>query len=251
MPEEVATYLNQRTNTLAQVVKALQGSRPSDFDWKKLEVLFPGVLDSKELARADFEAIERMMETAALAEIGQGTEAGDKAFAELTALGNALQNIYGKSSDSALGEYTEGKGWSWRDKMTPDQIDAFRALLKEQGQGERGLSGLLTGKLSVARKPSIQCPGCGLGLEELRRQGRVGCEQCYQAFDAYLSESLERLHGASRHVGRLPGLPEGELERRQQVEGLKGELQDAVREEDYERAADLRDEIQALESGAG
>ena len=148
MPEEVATYLNQRTNTLAQVVKALQGSRPSDFDWKKLEVLFPGVLDSKELARADFEALELMMETAALAEIGQGTAAGDKAFAELEALGNALQNIYGKSSDSALGEYTEGKGWSWRDKMTPDQIDTFRALLKEQGQGERGLSGLVNQHIS-------------------------------------------------------------------------------------------------------
>jgi len=123
--------------------------------------------------------------------------------------------------------------------------------LLQMAQKGLGPGAALTGKLSVARKPSIQCPGCGLGLEELRRQGRVGCEQCYQAFDAYLSESLERLHGASRHVGRLPGLPEGELERRQQVEGLKGELQDAVREEDYERAADLRDEIQALESGAG
>ena len=122
--------------------------------------------------------------------------------------------------------------------------------LLQMAQKGLGQGATVTGKVSVTKKPSIQCPGCGLDLEELRRQGRVGCEQCYQTFDAYLSESLERLHGATHHVGRLPGLPEGELERRQRVEGLKGELQDAVREEDYERAANLRDEIQALEADA-
>lgn len=109
--------------------------------------------------------------------------------------------------------------------------------------------GVVSGKLSLPKQPSVECPGCGLSLEELRRQGRVGCERCYRTFASYLSDSLERLHGATRHVGRLPGLPEGELERRQRVEGLRDELQAAVREEDYERAANLRDEIEALEPG--
>lgn len=122
--------------------------------------------------------------------------------------------------------------------------------LLQMAQKGLGSGAALPGKATKPRKPSIQCDGCGLDLEELRRKGRVGCEQCYQTFDAYLTDSLERLHGATRHVGRLPGLPEGELERRQRVEGLKGELQDAVREEDYERAANLRDEIDSLESGA-
>ena len=121
--------------------------------------------------------------------------------------------------------------------------------LLQMAQKGLGEGGAFTGKVPATKKPTLQCPGCGLGLEELRRQGRVGCETCYKTFDAYLSDSLERLHGSTQHVGRVPGLPEGELERRQALEDLKGELQVAVREEDYERAADLRDEIQSLDAG--
>ena len=118
---------------------------------------------------------------------------------------------------------------------------------------QKGLSkgAAVTGKVSIQKKPSIQCKSCGLDLEELRRQGRVGCQDCYQAFSGYLADSLERLHGATKHVGRLPGLPEAELERRQRVEGLRDALEVAVREEDYERAASLRDEIQSLDSDSG
>ena len=120
--------------------------------------------------------------------------------------------------------------------------------MAQKGLGKQGA--VLSGKVSLQKRPSIQCKNCGLDLEELRRQGRVGCQDCYQAFSGYLADSLERLHGATKHVGRLPGLPEGELERRQQVAGLRSDLETAVREEDYERAASLRDEIQALDSDA-
>lgn len=123
--------------------------------------------------------------------------------------------------------------------------------LLQMAQKGLGEGATVSGKFTVAKKPTLQCPGCGIGLDELRRKGRVGCEVCYQTFDAYLSDSLERLHGSTQHVGRVPGLPEGELERRQMLEGLKGELQAAVLEEDYERAADLRDEIQSLDSNSG
>jgi len=123
-------------------------------------------------------------------------------------------------------------------------------LLQMAQKGLEG-GGVFTGKLTASKKPSVQCPECGLDLEELRRQGRVGCERCYETFDGYLSDSLERLHGSTQHVGRVPGLPQGEVERRHRVEGLKGELQAAVREEDYERAANLRDEIESLESDTG
>ena len=101
------------------------------------------------------------------------------------------------------------------------------------------------------KTPGPSCPSCGMTLEELRRRGRVGCEQDYVVFRKYLDELLERMHGAREHTGRLPGIPEGELERAQRVRDLRTALEVAIQEEDYERAATLRDEIQTLETGSG
>ena len=95
------------------------------------------------------------------------------------------------------------------------------------------------------------CQDCGMTLEELRRRGRVGCQRDYEVFHEYLEELLERMHGAHGHVGRLPGIDEVELERIQRVTDLQDKLELAIREEDYERAAGLRDEIKSLDEHEG
>jgi hypothetical protein len=61
MNPDAGSYYNKRTSAIATVVKILQGSRPSDFDWQKLDILFPQLPDSEDLADADFNA---MMEVA-------------------------------------------------------------------------------------------------------------------------------------------------------------------------------------------
>lgn len=106
------------------------------------------------------------------------------------------------------------------------------------------------------RKGGPTCAGCGLQLEEFRRKGRLGCPQCYEAFAAHLGEVLERVHGARQHVGRLPGTdaanpaaPEDclALEREKRLVDLRQKLEIAIREEAYENAARLRDELKQLE----
>ena len=106
----------------------------------------------------------------------------------------------------------------------------------------------LSAQKARAQARSMRCPDCGISLEELRRHGRVGCAGCYDVFADYLAELLERMHGAQEHVGRLPGIGEGELERLQRVTSLKGELDLAIRKEDYEHAAAIRDELKLLET---
>ena len=98
-----------------------------------------------------------------------------------------------------------------------------------------------------AQARALRCDNCGINLEELRRHGRVGCAHCYEVFKDYLAELLERMHGSREHVGRLPGIGEGELERMQRVTSLKGDLERAIGKEDYERAATIRDELKQLE----
>jgi protein arginine kinase activator len=89
--------------------------------------------------------------------------------------------------------------------------------------------------------PEITCAECGMTLSEFRQKGRLGCPADYDLFAPHVGE----------HVGRLPGLSEEELERLRKLEELRMELDSVIREEDYESAARLRDEIEALEPSAG
>lgn len=99
------------------------------------------------------------------------------------------------------------------------------------------------------RVKAPRCPSCGMTLDELRRRGRVGCARDYTVFKDYMRELLDRMHGAHEHVGRLPGLTEGEIERMHRLSSLRSALDEAIREEDYEQAASLRDEIKHLDPG--
>jgi protein arginine kinase activator len=101
------------------------------------------------------------------------------------------------------------------------------------------------------KRVARQCPDCKMTLDELRRRGKVGCAKDYEVFADYLGELIERMHGASEHCGRLPGVGEHEMERRARIGDLKNRLERAIREEDYECAAGLRDELRTLEHEPG
>lgn len=91
------------------------------------------------------------------------------------------------------------------------------------------------------------CPHCGMTVAEFKRKGRLGCPHDYEIFGDQLEGLLQRMHNATQHVGRLPGVAEGEVQRIQQLSELRARLEEAVREEQYESAARLRDEIKGLE----
>ena len=101
-----------------------------------------------------------------------------------------------------------------------------------------------------AKRVVRQCPDCKMTLDELRRRGKVGCAKDYEVFADYLGELIERMHGASEHCGRLPGVGEHEMARRARIGDLRQRLERAIREEDYECAAGLRDELRTLEHEA-
>lgn len=91
------------------------------------------------------------------------------------------------------------------------------------------------------------CGTCGLTLNELRAQGRLGCSDCYGTFREHLEPLLLRMHQATAHQGRGPGVDEATLDLSQRIERLREAMDLAIREEDYEDAARLRDELDQLE----
>jgi protein arginine kinase activator len=108
---------------------------------------------------------------------------------------------------------------------------------------------LLKAQQPSARKqaPGIACPDCGMTLRDFRQRGRLGCPKDYEVFGAQLRDLLERIHGAARHVGRGPNQDELTVVRRKRLDELQQALASAIRDEAYEVAAKLRDEIKSLE----
>lgn len=102
--------------------------------------------------------------------------------------------------------------------------------------------------LRIRREPAIQCPDCGMTLLEFRQKGRMGCPKDYEVFGGHARELLERIHGATQHVGRLPGQDPAVVERARRMGELQKELEAAIRQEAYEQAARLRDELKSLQS---
>ncbi len=85
-----------------------------------------------------------------------------------------------------------------------------------------------------------KCKACGLSWESFEETGLLGCDICYQTFQDHLDIVLCRIHGSNHHIGSRPKskrqrISEAELGR------IKGELDDAIKSEDFERAAELRD----------
>jgi len=94
-----------------------------------------------------------------------------------------------------------------------------------------------------------RCAYCQTSLRDFRASGRLGCAQCYTAFEGALRELLRRVHGAATHRGRVYEVPEAAPERgaAAELESLRERLQRAVTAEEFEMAATLRDQIRALE----
>jgi len=97
--------------------------------------------------------------------------------------------------------------------------------------------------------PERVCESCGLSFSEFRRQGLLGCPHDYDAFGSALETLVERAQeGATRHVGKVPRRAGLGQQRQTDILRLRGALRAAVTQEDYERAATLRDQIKQLEN---
>ncbi|MCA9092904.1 MAG: UvrB/UvrC motif-containing protein [Planctomycetaceae bacterium] len=93
----------------------------------------------------------------------------------------------------------------------------------------------------------LVCPNCGISFKEFRSQGRLGCPHDYIAFQEELIPLLENIHGETQHIGRIPKRAPEDSRKQFQIIKLKNDLRQAIAEEMYEKAAELRDEIQKLE----
>lgn len=100
-----------------------------------------------------------------------------------------------------------------------------------------------------SRADEAVCPVCGSSFSRLAETGRVGCAQCYKTFYNELLPYLKRVHGSTKHAGKVPNsAPLAVKPEDGSLEALRSELNRLVSEEKYEEAAVVRDKIKKLES---
>ncbi|MEH6992313.1 UvrB/UvrC motif-containing protein [Neobacillus drentensis] len=120
------------------------------------------------------------------------------------------------------------------------------------------LAGLLNSDSTVQKQNQntfhqeevLQCSGCSMTFPQFIKVGRFGCAHCYETFKEQLPPVLRRLHSGNwSHSGKIPKRIGGGIHLKKQVENLKSELKELIQQEEFEKAAQIRDEIRTLEKG--
>ena len=133
-----------------------------------------------------------------------------------------------------------------------------RVYLSQENEDtpSKALAGMLAKQLQLEQTAEElevldkkQCPVCGITFAEFRQSGRLGCAYDYVCFEEDLEQLLTNIHGAKVHEGKRPQRGAGSPDKQHQLIQLRREMQEAVTEENYERAGEIRDQIRMIEEG--
>ena len=93
-----------------------------------------------------------------------------------------------------------------------------------------------------------RCVVCGFSQADFKKTGRLGCAQCYETFGEGLNSLLKAMHKGTHHTGKVPARVVRHIERENALKTLQRDLQKAVADENYESAAQIRDQLRQIET---
>jgi len=101
----------------------------------------------------------------------------------------------------------------------------------------------------ISTPRELKCNHCNTTYSEFLNSGKFGCSECYDAFSSKIDSVLKRIHGSNKYLGRKGKTTavkietEEEAKENDQLKELEKKLKQAIKEERYEDAAKIRDEI--------
>lgn len=102
---------------------------------------------------------------------------------------------------------------------------------------------LMKPPVSMDPDQKLQCEVCGFTPADFKKTGRFGCPACYGTFSRILEPMLANMHKDVVHRGKVPEKALARMSRKRRIDQLETDLQEAVKTENYEEAARLRDLI--------
>jgi protein arginine kinase activator len=92
----------------------------------------------------------------------------------------------------------------------------------------------------------LKCVRCGFTQADFKKAGRLGCPECYKTFADGLDSLLKSMHKGTHHVGKVPESLRQSRDLSDRLKALQKKLTQAVEDENFEQAAQLRDEIKQM-----
>jgi protein arginine kinase activator len=97
----------------------------------------------------------------------------------------------------------------------------------------------------------LKCNVCGFTQADFKKAGRLGCSECYVTFGEPLHALLKSMHKGTHHIGKVPQVLQKSRDLNDRLRTLQKKLDKAVAAENFEDAAELRDEIKAVKEKLG
>ena len=110
--------------------------------------------------------------------------------------------------------------------------------------------GLGAQKEPAAKERDVACALCHMRIADFKKTSRLGCQACYETFADELKPLLEAMHKGNQHVGKVPAHKEAQGAAKAgllpSLASLRQKLEAAIAAEQYEEAANLRDQIRQV-----
>lgn len=135
------------------------------------------------------------------------------------------------------------------DLCSKDHESDFKQFLAPLQTGLPDLAGMFSKAMGLAPGQDMKCVSCGMTMGDFEKAGRLGCSACYQTFEPYLLPLIKRIHRHDRHQGKAAAWA-GKVSggrKTSDLTALRRQLSECVKNEAYEDAARLRDQIQQHE----
>ena len=87
---------------------------------------------------------------------------------------------------------------------------------------------------------------CGFTVNDLTQTGRLGCPACYEVFGSILEDRISSMHRGDKHSGKEIAIPLDLTSLMKKKKKLSDALDSAINNEEFEKAAQLRDEMNSL-----
>lgn len=146
--------------------------------------------------------------------------------------------------DGSLSNYEMCVACSKKHITVQTQDETVKSLAISHIKSPEDLLDFLTSK-----KQEDNVCDCGMSSQEFSINGKFGCPNCYRHFQNEMVKMVFPYHGGDHHVGKRPKTlfkKQFETSHEEQLKLLKLQMAKAIELEQYERAAEIKQELAKL-----